>query len=122
MIVAEVLMSSSRKHQEFMDLKQGGRSMHEYSKLFNHLAQYALEPVDTDEKKECFMNGLSTKLLERLELSMGGIFSYFVSNAIIMDDKIRAHKESKNRKVVATSSISAPPKYRVVYPPPHPTY
>jgi hypothetical protein len=121
MIVAEVLMSSSRKHQEFMDLKQGGRSMHEYSKLFNHLAQYALEQVDTDEK-ECFMNGLSTKLLERLELSMGGIFSYFVSNAIIMDDKIHAHKESKNRKVVATSSISAPPKYRVVYPPPHPTY
>jgi hypothetical protein len=26
-----------RKHQEFMDLKQGGRSMHDYLKLFNHL-------------------------------------------------------------------------------------
>jgi hypothetical protein len=38
------------KHQEFMDLKQGGRSIHEYSKLFNHLAQYAPEQVDTDEK------------------------------------------------------------------------
>jgi hypothetical protein len=27
-----------KKHQEFMDLKQGGRSVHDYSKLFNNLA------------------------------------------------------------------------------------
>jgi hypothetical protein len=26
-----------KKRQEFMDLKQGGWSMHNYSKLFNHL-------------------------------------------------------------------------------------
>jgi hypothetical protein len=112
-----------RKHQEFMDLKQGGRSVHEYSKLFNHLAQYALEQVDTDEKKnDYFINGLLTKLQERLALSMGGTFSDFISNAIICDDKIRAHKESKKRKAVTTSSSSAPLKYRVVYPPPRPTY
>jgi hypothetical protein len=109
------------KHQEFMDLKQGGRSVHEYSKLFNHLAQYALEQVDTDEKKkDHFMNALLTKLQEHVALSMGGTFPDFVSNAIITDDKIRAHKEGKKRKVMATSSNSAPPKYRVVYPPPHP--
>jgi hypothetical protein len=30
-----------KKRLEFINLKQGGRSMHEYSKLFNHLAQYA---------------------------------------------------------------------------------
>jgi hypothetical protein len=112
-----------RKHQEFMDLKQGGRFVHEYSKLFNHLARYAPEQVDTDGKKKGhFMNGLLTKLQERLALSMGGTFPDFVSNAIITDDKIRAHNESKKRKVVTTSSSSAPPKYRVVYPPPHPTY
>jgi hypothetical protein len=40
-----------------------------YSERFNHLAQYALEQVDTDEKKKYrFMNGLSTKLQERLAL------------------------------------------------------
>jgi hypothetical protein len=39
-----------------------------YSKLFNHLAQYAPELVDTDEKKYYFMNGLFTKLQERLAL------------------------------------------------------
>jgi hypothetical protein len=27
-----------KKHQEFMDLMQGGRSVHDYSKQFNHLA------------------------------------------------------------------------------------
>jgi hypothetical protein len=32
-----------RKHQEFMDVKQGGWFMHDYTKLFNHLTQYALD-------------------------------------------------------------------------------
>jgi hypothetical protein len=52
-----------KKRQEFMDLKQGKRSMHDYSKQFNHLAQYAPDQVNTDDKKkDCFMIGLSTKL------------------------------------------------------------
>jgi hypothetical protein len=37
--------------------------------MFNHLTQYALKQVDTDEKKKYrFMNDLSTKLQERLAL------------------------------------------------------
>jgi hypothetical protein len=52
-----------RTHQEFIDLKQGGRSVHDYLKLFNHLAQYAPNQVDTDNKtNDRFMIGLSTKL------------------------------------------------------------
>jgi hypothetical protein len=109
-----------RKHQEFMDLKQGGRSVHEYSKLFNHLVQYTLEQVDTNGKKDHFMNGLSTELQERLALSTDGTFPEFVSNAIIVNDAIHAHKESKKRKVMVASSHSAPPKCRVVYHPPRP--
>jgi hypothetical protein len=51
-----------KKCQEFIDLKQGRRSVHNYSKHFNHLAQYAPNQVDTDEKKkDRFMIGLSTK-------------------------------------------------------------
>jgi hypothetical protein len=50
-----------KKPQEFMDLKQGGRSVHDYSKQFNHMAQYAPDQVDIDEKKkDHFMIGLST--------------------------------------------------------------
>jgi hypothetical protein len=52
-----------KKRQEFMDPKQGGRSVHDYSKQFNHLVQYASDQVDTDvKKKDRFMIGLSTKL------------------------------------------------------------
>jgi hypothetical protein len=105
-----------KKRQEFMDLKQGGRSVYDYSKQFNHLARYAPDQMDTDEKKkDRFMIGLSTKLQERMVLNTRGIFPEFVSNVIIADDAIRAHKETKKRKVVAAPSSSAPPKYRTVY-------
>jgi hypothetical protein len=46
-----------------MDLKVGERSMHDYSKQFNHLVEYAPNQVHTNEKKkDCFMISLSTKL------------------------------------------------------------
>jgi hypothetical protein len=62
-----------KKCQEFMDVKQGGWSMHDYSKLFNHLSQYVSHQVDThDKKKDRFMIDLSTKLQERMALNMGG--------------------------------------------------
>jgi hypothetical protein len=52
-----------KKHQEFIDLKQCGKSVHDYLKLFNHLVQYASDQVDTDDKKnDRFIIGLSTKL------------------------------------------------------------
>jgi hypothetical protein len=90
--------------------------MHDYSKQFNHLAQYASDQVDTDEKKkDRFMIDLSTKLQERMALNTGGTFLEFVSNVMIADDFIRAHKETKKRKVVTAPSSSAPPKYRMVY-------
>jgi hypothetical protein len=105
-----------KKHLEFMDLKHGGRSMHDYSKLFNHLTQYAPDQVDTDDKKkDRFMIGLSTKLQERMSLNTGGSFPEFVSNVIITDDAIHAHKDAKKRKVVAAPSGSAPPRYRTMY-------
>jgi hypothetical protein len=90
--------------------------VYDYSKLFNHLAQYALDQVDTDDKKkDCFMIGLSTKLQERMALNTGGAFQEFVSNVIIADDVIQAHKKTKKRKVVVAPSGSAPPKYQMVY-------
>jgi hypothetical protein len=106
-----------KKRQEFMGLKQGGRSVHDYSKQFNHLAQYVLDQVDTDaKKKDRFIIGLSTKLQERLALNTGGTFQDFVSKVMIADDAIRAHKETKKRKAAAAPSSSAPPRYRTWYP------
>jgi hypothetical protein len=72
--------------------------------------------VDTDEKKkDCFVIGLSTKLQEHMALNTGGTFPEFVSNVMIADDAIRAHKETKKREVVAAPSSSAPPKYQMMY-------
>jgi hypothetical protein len=99
-----------------MDLKQGGRSVHDYSKQFNHLAQYATDQVNTDEnKKDRFMIGLSTKLQECMALNTRETFPEFVSNVMIANDAIRAHKETKRRKAVAAPSSSAPLKYWTVY-------
>jgi hypothetical protein len=90
--------------------------MHDYSELFNHLAQYAPDQVNTDvKKKDHFMIGLSMKLQERMSLNTGGSFLEFVSNVIIADDAIRTRKESKKRKVVAAPYDSTPPRYRMVY-------
>jgi hypothetical protein len=90
--------------------------VHDYSKQFNHLAQYAPDQVDTDEKmKDRFMIGLSTKLQQRMTLNTRGTFSEFISNVMIVDDTIRAHKENKKRKVVVAPSSNAPLKYRTVY-------
>ncbi|GJN39976.1 hypothetical protein PR202_gb29133 [Eleusine coracana subsp. coracana] len=56
-----------RKFQEFMDLKQGRRNVLQYSEAFNHLAQYAVEYVNTEEKKRyAFFRGMNATLKERL--------------------------------------------------------
>jgi hypothetical protein len=109
------------KHREFMDLQQSNQSVYVYYKLFNHLTQYALEQVDTYEKKKChFMNGLSTKLRERLALNADWTFLELVSNAIVADDSIHAHQESKKKKkALAAHSGSAPHKYQMVCAPHH---
>ncbi|GJN40066.1 hypothetical protein PR202_gb29233 [Eleusine coracana subsp. coracana] len=55
------------KFQEFMDLKQGGRNVLQYSEAFNHLAQYATEYVNIEDKKRyAFLRGMNATLKERL--------------------------------------------------------
>jgi hypothetical protein len=72
--------------------------------------------VDTyDKKKDRFMIGLSMKLQERMALNTGGSFLEFVSNVIIADDAIHAHKETKKRKAMAAPSGSAPSRHWTVY-------
>jgi hypothetical protein len=91
-----------------------------YSKIFNHLTQYAPEQVETDKKKKyCFMKGLLTKLQERLALNADWTFFELVSNAIIADDIIQAYRESKKKKSLAAPAGSAPHRYRVVCAPHH---
>jgi hypothetical protein len=48
---------------------------------------------------------------ERLALNAYRTFLELVSNAIIADDAIRAHQESKKKKALAAPPGSAPSKY-----------
>jgi hypothetical protein len=87
-----------KKRQEFMDVKQGGRSVHNYSKLFNHLAQYALDQVETDDKKnDRFMIGLSTKLQELMALNMAHSQSLSVMSSSRMRRSTRTRKQRRGR-------------------------
>jgi hypothetical protein len=81
------------------------------------------DQVDTNEnKKNCFMVGLSTKIHECMAFNTGGSFSEFVSNVIITDDAICTHKETMKRKAVAAPSGNVPLKYQTVYHHYHPIY
>ena len=52
-----------QKVTEFMELRQGSRTVMEYVTQFNHLAQYAGSQVDTDDKKrDRFFRGLTPAL------------------------------------------------------------
>jgi hypothetical protein len=50
-----------------------------------------------------------------MTFNTGGTFLEFVSNVMIADDAIHAHKETKKRKVVTAPSDSATLKYQTVY-------
>jgi hypothetical protein len=65
------------------------------------------------------MNGLSTELQERLALNTSASFLELVSNDIIVDDAIRAHRESKKKNTMTLPSNSAPHKYQMVCAPHH---
>ena len=53
----------NQKVTEFLELRQGNRSVMDYVNKFNHLAQYAGSLVDTDDKKkDRFFHGLAPLL------------------------------------------------------------
>ena len=48
------------KRKEFLELKQGSMSVHEYLTKFMQLSRYASSDVDTNDKKQdCFRDGLN---------------------------------------------------------------
>jgi hypothetical protein len=115
-----------RKLAEFLDLRQGSRSVYEYIQEFNNLAQYVIHHVDTDAKKaELFRKGLTIQLQDRLILSQNLSYNELASAVIDQEGTMKACEaaEEKKRKRAVSGpsrggSISAPPKYRMIYTPP----
>ena len=96
------------KQREFLDLKQGSKSVMEYIQAFNHLPQYAPNHVDTDEKKkDYFLEGLNSKL----KLHLGNRFASFhelVDDALTMEDRLRMAEEEERNKRQFSASPSGP--------------
>ena len=76
----------NQKVTEFLELRQGNRTVMEYVNKFNHLAQYAGSQVDTDDKKrEHFFHGLAPLLQEKLYVANYQTFGALMNAAIAME-------------------------------------
>jgi hypothetical protein len=60
----------------------------QYVGKFNHLSQYAIEQVNTNHKKDCFMRGLNSKLQSKMSTCIDLTFNRTVSVAILAKEKL----------------------------------
>jgi hypothetical protein len=104
-----------RKLKEFLNLEQGNRSMLDYTRQFNTLAQYGSYHVDTDDKKaNLFHEGLAIQLQDRLVQSPN--LSY--NELAVVEAEEKRRKRMMPGSSASGGSSDAPPKYRMVYTPP----
>jgi hypothetical protein len=93
------------KRDEFRKLKQGNKSVQEYTNAFNYLSQYDPHDVDDDEnKQDCYMEGLSLKLKAQHPNIDFKDFNDLVSKSIKAEYNLNALEED-NRKRYAPSSM-----------------
>jgi hypothetical protein len=84
------------KQEEFIWLKQGGDTVMQYLKKFNHLSQYAIDQVNIDlKKKNCFMRGLNDRLQQKMATCLDHTYSRAVSTALAVEAKNAGHGKSK---------------------------
>jgi hypothetical protein len=97
------------KLKEFLDLEQGNRSVFNYTRQFNTLAQYGTYHVDTDEKKaNLYRAGLTIYVQERLvhlsSLSYNKLASATIDQERMM--KVVAEVDEKKRKRMMPGSTA----------------
>ncbi|GJN24202.1 hypothetical protein PR202_gb11932 [Eleusine coracana subsp. coracana] len=100
-----------------MDLKEGGRSVLQYSEAFNHHAQYATEYVKTEAKKRyAFLHGMNATLKEHLTWQTTGTYNDLVNAAIVQEGAMRQVEEDEHKRKAPASASAAPQaKHRLVY-------
>ncbi len=76
------------RKKEFEDLKQGSMTVSEYVTRFTQLSRYALNDVDTYEKKQdWFFNGLNDGLSYSLEAGNFINFQDMVDKALVLKNR-----------------------------------
>jgi hypothetical protein len=100
------------KKKEFKDLKQGSMSVSEYVTRFTQLSRYALDNVDTNEKKQdWFLNGLNDGLAYALEAHDFINFHDMVHKALVLENG-RGIMEQK-RKMQRTGSQGSNTRFHI---------
>jgi hypothetical protein len=93
---------------KFLNLKQGGMSVTEYLNKFTTWRRYAPNNVDTDEKKrEHFLNGLQEELQNYLVAVPYDDLEALVDAAIMVEDKNKAARESRKRRMMSQGGPSS---------------
>ena len=71
----------------------------EYVQVFNHLGQYAPEEINIDAgKQDRFVNGLTSKMQDRISAHEFTDFNKLVSTSLTVEFKMKNHQEEKKRK------------------------
>jgi hypothetical protein len=93
---------------KFLNLKQGGISVTEYLNKFTTWGRYARNDIDTDKKKrERFLNGLQEELQTYLVAVPYNYLEALVDAAIMVEDKNKAARESRKRKMMSQGGPSS---------------
>jgi hypothetical protein len=77
------------KRKEFADRKQGSMTVNEYLNSFIQLSTYALNGINTDEKKQdVFLSGLNVDIQFQLLNTDYADFQHMVDKAIVIENNI----------------------------------
>jgi hypothetical protein len=95
------------KHNEFIKLTPGDKSVTEYLHAFINLSRYAPEFVNTEAKKiASFKRGLCPKLMKVMCNSKYATFNEFVSDAIHQENCNVVHAACKSHEKAYESKAS----------------
>jgi hypothetical protein len=85
--------------KEFSELQQDGMIVNEYLNKFTQMSRYALDEVNTNEKKrDAFLNGLNDEIQFQLLNTNYKGFQMMVDKAIIVENKINEKQKNGKRK------------------------
>jgi hypothetical protein len=89
------------KKKEFSNPNQGSMTVNEYLNQFIQLSRYAIDDVNTDEKKQdMFLKGLNDEIQFQLLNTDYQDFQHLVDKAVIIENKIKEMENNGKCKIV----------------------
>jgi hypothetical protein len=92
---------------KFLNLKKGSMSVLEYLDKFTSWGRYAPNDIDSDEKKERFLNGLHEEKHTYLVVVPYPYLEAMVDVAIMVEGKCKAAFESHKRRMMTQGGSSS---------------